>query len=79
MFTESLLLNTGEETENVRRSKSPPVTQHQGCISPGRDSRTDGNNGISNWTMLHIMNVLWHCFSRLILNRPMDVLTFTST
>lgn len=79
MFAEPLHLNTGEETENVRKGKSPTVTQLQGCLSPGRESRIDGNNGISNWTMLHIMDVSWHCFSRLILNRLMDVLTLKST
>lgn len=78
MFAEPLHLNAGEETENVRKGKSPAVTQHPG-LGPGRESRIDGNHGISNWTMLHIMDVSWHCFSRLILNRLMDVLTLMST
>lgn len=73
MFTEPLHLNTGEEKENIRKGKST-VTQHQGCLSPGRESRIDGNHGINNWTMLHIMDISWHCFSRL-----MDVLTLMST
>lgn len=60
MVTKSIQINTVQKTENVRKGKSPTVTEHQGCVSPVREHRIDGNNGISNWTMLRIVDVL--CF-----------------